>query len=302
MRRTLTGIGLSLAFTVSLVSGSPGAEAIRLRPANPIYLDETGAGIRQPEGVGCSGKSLLLVADTGNGRILKYAVEGNSLTPGAPIALPQIPYPIRVQADSKGEIYVLDGRLRRIARLSPSGELQGYVDLEAIPGGAVVPRSFRIGRDDNLYILDVFSARVLVLDRAAKVLREIPFPGEHGFFSDLTLDTGGRIFLIDSVRKRVYSAPKGTDAFTSLSEGLEEHVNFPTSLAVDGRGIIYVIDQTGGSIVILGPDGTFRGRSLSMGWKNGFLLYPTQACIDDNGNFFIANRGNNRVEVLFTAQ
>lgn len=301
MRRYLIPTGLALFVGLSLPTPFHAAEAIKLRPTAPIYVGGKGTGVQQPEGVGC-GKSQLVVADTGNGRILRYAITGTSLTPVASIVLPQFPYPIRAQLDSKGEIYALDGKLRRIGRISPSGEFLGYVDLKVVAGGTVVPRSIRVGGDDNLYLLDIFSERVLVLDPAGKVQRTIPFPPEYGFFSDLAVDPGGRIFLIDSIGRRVYVATKGAGAFQAASESLEEHLNFPTSLAVDQNGNIFVIDQNGSGIVILGPDGSFRGRHLGMGWKDGFLRYPAQACIDENGNFFIANRGNNRIEVLSTTQ
>ena len=36
-------------------------------------------------------------------------------------------------------------------------------------------------------------------------------------------------------------------------------------LTTDSKGIIYVVDQNGGGIIVLGQDGSFRGRMLSMG-------------------------------------
>jgi hypothetical protein len=33
-----------------------------------------------------------------------------------------------------------------------------------------------------------------------------------------------------------------------------------------------------------------------MGWKEGFLRYPSQMCVTENGAAFIADRGNNRVD------
>ncbi len=301
MRGYRATVGLSFVVGLFLAAPSPAAEAIKLRVTAPIYAGGKGSGIKQPEGVGC-GKTQLVVADTGNGRIVRYAITGTSLTPDASIVLPQLPYPIRAQIDSKGEIYVLDGKLRRIGRVSPAGDFLEYVEIQGFSGGTIVPRSIRVGKDDDLYLLDVFSARVLVLDSAGKVRREIPFPKDFGFFSDLAVDPGGKIFLIDSVGKRVFAARKEDASFQAASESLGEHVSFPTSLAVDGKGYIYVIDQNGSGIVILGPDGSFRGRHLGLGWKDGFLRYPSHACIDENGNFFIANRENNRIEVLSTAQ
>ena len=285
------------AAVLAVGAGSHAAEAVRFKLMAPIYVDGKGAGIKQPEGVSCRGNSLL-VADTGNRRLLKYTMTGDTWTPGAEIALPQLPYPVRAEANSKGEIFALDGSLRRIARIAPTGEFVGYVDLAAEAKGPVVPKSFRLDKDDNLHVLDIQSARVLVTDASGKIRREIPFPKDHGFFSDLAVDAKGNLFLVDSVQRRVYAAMKDSPGIAPLTDSLKGEAHFPTSVAVDNRGSIFVVDQNGGGVVILAKDGTFRGRRLSMGWKDGFLRYPSQMCISETGDVFIADRGNNRIEAF----
>lgn len=274
--------------------GSQAAEPLKFRQVAPIYVDGKGAGIRQPEGVACRG-NVLVVADTGNGRLLRYTIAGESWTPGGEIVLPQLPSPIRVDVNSKGEIFALDGQSRKIARVAVSGEFLGYVATPGEVQGTIVPRSFRIDRDDNLYILDVLSARVLMLDPSGKILREIPFPKEYGFFSDLAVDPGGSILLLDSVRKRVFKVAKNSLSAVPLTESLKEEAYFPVAIATDKQGTIFLVDQNGSGVVILGQDGTFRGRRLSMGWKEGFLRYPAEMCVTENGTAFIADRGNSRV-------
>lgn len=300
MRNVLKTI-LSAAIVLAIGAGAYAAEPVKFKMMAPIYVDGKGAGIRQPEGVSCKGDSLL-VADTGNGRILRYAMTGGNWTSGAEIALPQLPYPIRAEANSKGEIFALDGKLRRIARVAPSGEFRGYVDVAGESQGPVVPRSFRIDKSDNLVVLDVFSARVLVLDPSGKILRQIPFPKEYGFFSDLAVDAGENILLVDSIQRSVFKAAKNTSAIVPLSGNLKEEVHFPTAIATDRRGTIFLVDQNGSGIVVVGPDGAFRGRRLSMGWKDGFLRYPSHMCINEDGYLFIADRGNNRVEAFQIAE
>jgi hypothetical protein len=300
MRNALKTILLA-AMSLAISAGAHAAEQVKLKLMAPVYVDGKGAGIKQPEGVSCKGNSLL-VADAGNGRLLRYAITGETWTPGAEISLPQLPYPIRVEINSKGEIFALDGRNRRIVRVAPSGEFQGYVTPSADLKGTVVPKSFRIDKNDNLVVLDVFSARILVLDPSGRVQREIPFPKEVGFFSDLAVDAGGNIFLIDSIQKRVFKAAKEATAISPLSEGMDKEMSFPTAIATDNKGMIFVVDQNGSGIVILGPDGSFRGRRLSMGWKDGFLRFPAQMCISDTGNVFIADRGNNRVEAFLIVE
>jgi len=291
----------SVSMSLAVVAGSHAAEPVKLKMMAPIYVDGKGAGIKQPEGVSCRGNALV-VADTGNGRLLRYTIAGDNWTPSGEIVLAQLPFPIRVDVNSKGEIFALDGKSRRIGRVAASGEFLGYVAPTGDVQGAVVPRSFRIDRNDNLYLLDAYSARVLVMDPSGKIQREIPFPKKYGFFSDLSVDAGGNILLLDSVGKRVFKIAKNSQEIAPLSGSLKEEAYFPTAIATDKQGAIFLVDQNGSGIVILGPDGSFRGRRLSMGWKDGSLRYPAQMCISENGTAFIADRGNNRVEAFLVTE
>ncbi len=276
-----------------------GAERTRLRYLTAIYFDEKGVGLKQPEGVACNDRSTLIVGDTGNGRLIRYTIEDGNVKPAGEIRVPQVTNPIRVQMNSKGEIFALDGRQRRIARLAPGGEFKDYLSPEGIPSPAsFVPRSFKIDRSDNMYILDIFSSRVLVLSPEGKYQRHLEFPKGSGFFSDLAVDFKGTVFLLDSVKAMVLQAPKDAKGFTPLTKGLREHLSFPTFITADGRGVLYVVDEHGGGIVILGQDGSFLGRQLAMGWNEGLLYYPSQMCLTEKGEVFIADRGNSRVQVF----
>jgi hypothetical protein len=75
-------------------------------------------------------------------------------------------------------------------------------------------------------------------------------------------------------------------------------MRFPTSITTDGRGIIYLTDRNGGKVVVLGQDGSYLGRLSGMGWKEGFLNYPSQVSINGKGEIFIADTLNNRVQIF----
>lgn len=275
------------------------AETLKLRHVRSFYADEKGTGLRQPEGVGTHGQSLLMVGDTGNDRLLRFVLQEKGVQTGQEIKVPQLFSPVRVQLNTRGEIFVLDGRRRRLVRLNPDGTFKGYVEPEGIPSpSAFVPRSFKIDRNDHLYILDIFSARVLVLNADGKYQRQIPFPKDYGFFSDLSVDSTGNLLLVDSVKAMVFEASKESNAFSPLTKGLREHLNFPTSLTADSRGMIYLVDQNGGGIVILGKDGTYLGRQITLGWNEGQLYYPSQISVTENGEIFVADRGNNRIQMF----
>jgi len=274
--------------------------AMKFRYMASIYADDKGLGLKQPEGVACDGESLLIVADTGNGRLLKYSIQEGAIEVGTvEIKVDQLSYPIKTEINSRGEIYILDRRQRSIIRLTPAGEFRGYLQPVGLPSpSAYVPRSFTVDRNDNIYILDILSERVLILDPAGRYVRQIKFPDEYGFFSDVAMGFRGTVLLIDIVDGMVFSAGKNSASFSRLTSSLKEYVRFPANLTTDDRGRIYLADRNGGSIIILGQDGSFISRQSGMGWKEGSLNYPAQMCLNNKGEIFIADTRNHRIQIF----
>jgi sugar lactone lactonase YvrE len=274
--------------------------AMKLRYTTSIYADDKGLGLNHPEGVACSGKSLLIVADSGNGRLLRYSIKDAEIELGTvEIKLEEISYPIKTEINSRDEIYILDRKERRIVRSSLAGKFQGYLQPLGLPSPtAYVPRSFTIDRNDNIYILDILSERVLILDPGGRYVGQIKFPQEYGFFSDISVDFRGTVLIVDVVDGKVFSAVKNSASFSPLTSSLEEYVRFPASLTTDERGRIYLVDRNGGSIITLGQDGSFLSRQSGMGWKEGSLNYPGQMCINKKGEIFVADTNNSRVQMF----
>ena len=300
--KTCVMLAAVMMTTVLIPATSYSGASVRFRYVTSIYSDEKDVALKQPEGVACNEKSFLIVADTGNGRLLQYIFQNNALEPGAKeIKVPQLSYPERIKINSKGEIFVLDGRQRRIILLTSEGVFKGYVDPIGLPSPeTVVPRSFTLDEKDNIYILDIFSQRVLVLNPEGKYQRHVPFPKDYGFFSDLTVDFKGSVFLIDSINAVVFSAAKDSVKFSSLSEKLKQYMRFPTVITTDERGRIYLVDRNGSKIIILGQNGSFLSRLSDLGWKEGRLNHPSDMCINNRGDVFIADTSNSRIQI-FTA-
>jgi sugar lactone lactonase YvrE len=276
-----------------------GGEAVRLRHLYSIYLDEKGGGLKRPEGIACAEKAQIVVGDTGNGRLVRYALEEKGAKPTGEMRAPQLSSPIRVQVSSKGETFALDGKQQRIARFGPGGEFRGFVNSEGVPAPAtVVPRSFRLDANDNIHILDIFAARLVILSPDGKFQRQVAYPPDAGFLSDLAVDRAGAIFAVDSVKARVYAAAKDATGLSPLTKNLREYLRFPTSLALDAAGTIYLVDENGGGVVILRRDGSYAGRQLNLGWTEGLLYYPSQMCVTDRGEAVLADQGNSRVQVF----
>ncbi len=294
---------IALIAILLLPAPAMSAEVMKLQHVASIYeYTETNdpkapvIKINQPEGVACKDKSIL-VSDTANGRIQPYTLQDDGTIKPGPGAGIKVAYPMHVRLNSKGDIFVLDGKQRRILRLSAAGESKGNFEPEGVPAPATwVPKNFAIGADDTVYILDVFSSRVLVVSPEGKFQRQIGLPTTDGFFSDLAVDPQGSIFVLNSVTATVYSAAPGENAFSELMKGLKDYVTFPTALTAD-KQYLYIVDQFGSGLVVLGKDGSFKGRKLRLGWKEGELHYPSDICMNEKGEVFIADRANNRVQM-----
>lgn len=275
-----------------------GAESFRMNYDRVVYADGKGVKLKRPEGVAYRDKTFI-IADTGNGRLLRFVMNRGELEGATEIVIPQAARPMQVHFSSKGQILVLDAQTRRIVRLDPEGKVLGVLQPQGVPNSStLMVRAFALDSEDNVYLLDLFGKRVIVTNAAGAFQREIPLPKKGRGFSDVALDPRGTVFVLDSVDAAIHAAVKGGQSFTPLTTDLHQYATFPTNLTPDGRGGLLVVDRNGAGIVMVGQDGSYRGRQLNMGWKAGLLYYPCQLCLTDTDEAVIADRDNNRVQIF----
>jgi DNA-binding beta-propeller fold protein YncE len=275
------------------------AEPLAFSYTASIYQDAKEVALRSPEGVACTGGSLV-VADTGNRRLLTFALkESGIIAQTGEVKLGQLPSPVRIQVDGKGNLLVLDGKSHKIVRVDANGGFGGFVELKGAPAAPMI-LGFKLDSADNVYALDVASGKVLVADSTGTVTRAVDLP-KGLVISDVAVDGGGTIYALDGVGATVWSAAKGATAFTQLGKSLKDRMSFP-SYVVAHQGKLILVDQHGMGLVVLGLDGSYLGRQLAIGWSDGFVYYPSQLCINEKGESFIADRGNNRVQQFSTGR
>lgn len=261
-----------------------------------IYLDAADVPLRAPEGVACDERGTVVVADTGNARLVLYTWKDGALDGGTAVKLPQLQHPVRVQIDGKGFVLALDRRTRRVVKVDAQGSPAGFLE----PKGAAAPvtvTAFKLDAADNAYLLDGAGGRVVVLAPDGRVSRELPLPKGAAAVTDVAVDAGGKIYVVDAVSATVYAADPGAKAFAPLATAQKEMLGFPGYLAVD-HGRLWVVDQNGGALVRLGVDGAFQARELALGWSDGTLRYPAQLCLTSAGDVIVADRANDRVQIF----
>jgi hypothetical protein len=288
------------ALAALLSAGGARAQSLALKPEVAVYQDAKEAGLKAPEGVACRDDGSVVVADTGNGRFLRFAWKDGVLSPATELKVAQVTAPTDVQLDATGAGFLaLDRKEKRIARVDASGTLAGWLDPKGMTKGSVVPVSFAVGADGTVALLDGAATTVMVLDPDGAVRRKLPLPRDGAVFTAVAAAANGTVYAVDAVAARVWAAPKDAQAFKPFTEPLKGYMNFPAHLVATARGLV-VVDQNGSGLVVVGQDGSYLGRQLSMGWSAGFVYYPGQICVTGAGDVFVADRGNNRVQV-FTA-
>ena len=296
--RKLLATALVSAVIFYLSGTAFSAQAIMFQPVVSIYTDGDGQGLLRPEDVAGTATTIV-VADTGNDRLVRYSLAGNEVKFVSQIKVSQLPSPIRVQITSKGEILALSGKNRRIVRLGADGQFLANLEMKNVPQGeTVVPRSFKLDKNDNVYVLDIYGGRLIVLNSQGEFIRQVAFPKEFGSFSDLAVDSGGTVYLVDSANSQIHSASKDAKGFSPLTKNMKEQMGFPTYIATDNMGHLYVTDQNGGKIILLGQDGSFKGQKAGKGMTEGLLNYPVGICLNGSGYAFVADRDNNRVQIF----
>lgn len=301
MSRATTS-SLLLALVLAVGPAGAHAQSVAFVHDTSIYIDAKEAPLKAPEGVACTDGGYVVVADTGNQRLLVYAYKDARLSGGTEVKLVQLTSPVRVQVDAKGNVLALDGKTRKIVKVSATGTFDGTLDPKGLDdAGKIVIGAFKLGPKGDVVLLDVAGHRAVVLDGAGAFQRQVEIPAEAGTVMDVAEDTTGTLFAIDAVNARVWAAEKDTKAFKPLTPSMKDRMSFPTYITA-GRGRLMVVDQNGNGVVLLGVDGSYQGRQLSVGWSDGLVYYPAQICATDAGAVFVADRYNNRVQVFSTGK
>ncbi len=253
----------------------------------------TSARMNYPRGVAVDGKGNVYIADLSNLRIRKVSPGGTITTfagngrygssgDGGPATSARLYYTYAVAADRQGNVYIIDGgeddEVHPVVRkVSPRGTITtfagaGVVGFSGDGGPATAaqlssPRGVAVDRKGNVYISDG--------SRVRKV------------------NPGGTITTIAGTGTAGYSGDGGPATLAQIR---------PLGIAVDGKGSVYITDDSrirkvspGGTITTIA--GTGRAGSSGDGGPatSARLSDPAWVAVDGQGNVYITDERHNRV-------
>ena len=189
-----------------------------------------------------------------------------------------------IATDPHGNIYISHRSQNRIRKLSPNGT------ITTIAGNGIVGFSGDGGP---------------ALESSLNFPAGLVFDKENLYVADRN---NHRIRKIDS--KGIISTVAGTGIPECCNDNglaVEAHLYFPSDIDVDTEGNLYISDRSNNRIRKVNSDGiitTMAGLGKP-GYGGDFgpadkalLKYPFGISLDNKGNFYIADRGNNRVRKI----
>jgi ABC-type Fe3+ transport system permease subunit/sugar lactone lactonase YvrE len=214
----------------------------------------------------------------------------------------QVVYPRAITYSKSDDTFYVIDRLARIQHVDRNGKfLAGWRMPDHAQGK---PVGLTVGPDGNVWVADTHYGRVIVFDRAGKIVKQFgkqgSGDGEFVFPCDIAFDSKGRVFVAefgDNDRIQVFDRDlKYLYQFGRFGAG-DGEFSRPQSIAIVGE-TLYVADACNHRIDVFTTDGRFVRSMGKIGSGLGEFRFPYGLDINSDGRLVVCEFGNNRVQLI----
>lgn len=186
-----------------------------------------------------------------------------------------------------------------------------FADTSEIPDPKAKPiiRHFSIDSSDNIYTGDTTSGSISVSDPFSVYHFKVKKISPTGTVSTHLTGAGSTTNVFINNDGNIFTSVIYTKQVNRNNSPYMESLNFPTGLAIDSKGDLYVADSLNHVIYkySANPFGNkiiYAGRSGTSGYLNSTTITdslfnnPSGICFDKNDNLYIADRFNNSIRKI----
>jgi sugar lactone lactonase YvrE len=237
-----------------------------------------------------------------------------------PAGSAQFFHPTDVAVDGAGAVYVADRTSHRIRQVSGgqvstlAGSSAGLIDGAYAQARFNQPSGIWLGAPGQVFVADRANNRVRLLS-GGQVSTFDTGAGLVGPGGGATVSSG-ETFVADTFHHRIAKIPAGGTTVTNVAGKLNvaDHKDgaagdarffYPTALAIDGAGTVYVADTFNHCIRVIksGQVGTFAGVPNSLGKDDGAaasarFFKPRGVAVDAQGTVYVSDTENHRVRMV----
>ncbi|SLM29355.1 putative Peptidylamidoglycolate lyase [Desulfamplus magnetovallimortis] len=282
---------------------------------------------QQPMSVVATGNGNLLVADTGNNRIVKFNPDGQMITTWGKYGHGdgEFDTPSAIAVDSNGNVYVLDCAFEknRLIKFDQYGNFIFSRDRgESTDQGKFFFSSshsnIAVSHDNIIYISDTNNNRIQKFTVDGSFLGYIDTLSGNCtsdcqlyFPSRMVFDSSGNLFVLHrnsfGKEKNIVVKLSSSDEYI-LSFEIESDIDSEVysddsssianlaGMAIDENDNLYISDATDHRILSYSSEGLYLGTIGSKGSGKGQFNAPYGLCFGKDGKLYVADRDNNRIE------
>jgi len=281
----------------------------------------------RPMGMAFGEDGRIYVSDTENDRIVAFDARGAFLFEfgGKGIAKPLpgamntwkeglLNYPLGMDTDSEGNLYVADFRNDQIQVFDPDGEfIRRFPNPQEVVGkgssgqeGTGIAVTDVAVHEGKVYATDAF--QIFVFTDEGELLNQFGKPGtwEGDLDHPNGIDVGedGTIYVSDSNHNRVIAFDEEGEVIwtlgepvTEIAQQVEHTFGLPRGLSVLDDGSILVVDAFEFELVRISAEGEEIIRYGKRGVEPAQLNFPNGVAVDGD-RIGVADKENDRVQVL----
>ena len=262
----------------------------------------------------------LLIADTGNHRIMHITpdgellqswgsfADGSAMENGAPDGTFYEPWSVAIGHD--GSVFVADTWNHRIQKFTPDGQfITKWGTFGQAENGTAFwgPRDIAIDADGRVFVTDTGNKRVVVFDEDGNYLTEFGsaglLPGQFDEPVGIAVDAEGLVYVADTWNQRVQVFERDPESDTyfatrewNITGWYGQSLDNKPYLRVSPTGHVYVSDPEGYRILEFTSGGEFVRYWGDYGNGQSNFILPTGLAIDPKDNsLWVADSGNNRI-------